>query len=242
MERGTAADTADAARRLMRGLDRAALATVREGMPYASLVLVALDHDAAPLLLLSDLAEHTRNLKREPRAALLFDGTAGLADPLTGPRLTVTGAVERRDDPRLKDRFLGRHPAAATYAGFADFHLYRLAPARAHFVAGFGRIDWIEGADLACPAPAPLIAAEPALLGEANERYGAAIGRYAAGALGGAATGWRLTGIDPEGADLRREGVVARLAFAARASDAEAARAALAALLGGAREQQAVME
>jgi heme iron utilization protein len=121
---GTPPDTpAQAARRLLRGLDRAGLATSQQGWPYASLVLAAVDHDASPLLLLSDLAEHSKNLKRDPRVSLLFDGTAGRDDPLTGPRVTVLGELAAVADPRLVARFTRRHPAAADYAGFADFHL-----------------------------------------------------------------------------------------------------------------------
>src|SRR5712692_1935229 len=113
-------------RRLVRALDRATLATSQDGWPYASLVLTAVDQDATPLLLLSDLAEHSKNLARETRASLLFDGTAGRDDPLTGARVTVLGEVRRIDDKRLLARFAARHPSAAGYAGFADFHLYQL--------------------------------------------------------------------------------------------------------------------
>jgi hypothetical protein len=113
------------ARRLMRALDRATLATSLEGWPYASLVLAAVDHDASPLLLLSDLAEHSKNIARDRRASLLFDGTAGRDDPLTGARVTVIGEIQRIEDQRLVSRFTARHPSAAGYAGFADFHLYR---------------------------------------------------------------------------------------------------------------------
>ena len=63
------------------------------GWPYASLVLVAVDHDLTPILLLSDLAEHTRAIQADGRVSLLFDGTAGLDQPLTGPRVTVVGRV-----------------------------------------------------------------------------------------------------------------------------------------------------
>src|ERR1700675_2288866 len=107
------------ARRLLRSLDRAALATTlaasHGGGPYASLVLVATAPDGAPVLLLSDLAQHSINIATEPRVALLFDGTAGLAEPLTGPRLTVLGRAERSADDRLRARFLARHPGAALY-------------------------------------------------------------------------------------------------------------------------------
>src|SRR3954454_19919374 len=89
------------ARRLIRTRGHAALATSLDGRPYVSLVAVACDHDASPVLLLSDLAQHTRNLWAEPLISLLFEATAGYADPLAGPRLTVLGRVECRDDPRL---------------------------------------------------------------------------------------------------------------------------------------------
>src|SRR5476651_1609890 len=81
-----------AVRALMRNSDRASLATIQmDGAPYASLVLLALDLDASPLLLLSDLAEHSRNIARDSRVSLLIDGTAGLDDPLTGSRASLTG-------------------------------------------------------------------------------------------------------------------------------------------------------
>jgi putative heme iron utilization protein len=80
--------------------------------------------------------------------SLLIDGTAGLKDPLTGPRVSILGRAVRADLPELKARFLARHPGAKIYAGFADFHVYRLEVTRAHFVAGFGRIHWIEAAEI----------------------------------------------------------------------------------------------
>src|SRR5262249_59822281 len=106
------------------------------------------DQAAPRLLLKSVLAGPSKNVAADPRAALLIDGTAGRVDPLTGPRVTVLGTVERTDDPRLKARFVARHPSAALYADFADFHLYRVAVTRAHLVAGFGRIHWIDAADV----------------------------------------------------------------------------------------------
>src|SRR5260221_11532585 len=87
------------ARRLLRSLDRASLATSLAaslgGGPYASLVLVATAPDGSPLLLVSDLAQHALNIATEPRVALLFDGTAGLAGPLTRPPGTGPGGARR---------------------------------------------------------------------------------------------------------------------------------------------------
>jgi putative heme iron utilization protein len=131
-------------RRLMQAQGAAALGTLMEGAPYVSLALVAFDADGAPLLLLSRLAQHTRNLLADPRCSLLFDGTAGLDDPLTGPRLTVLGVAAPCPAPQALDRYLERHPSARAYAGFTDFALWKVTIARGHSVAGFGMIRWIE--------------------------------------------------------------------------------------------------
>ncbi|HUL09966.1 MAG TPA: pyridoxamine 5'-phosphate oxidase family protein [Candidatus Acidoferrum sp.] len=217
----------EVARRLLRAADRAALATSLaaggpagvEAWPYASLVLLACDHDAAPLLLISDLAEHAKNIAADARAALLIDGTAGRVDPLTGPRVTVLGTVEKTDDLRLKARFVARHPSAALYADFADFHLYRVTVTRAHMVAGFGRIHWTDAADFTFEAGTGALAeAEDGLI----RQLGPQADRLAQLATGRRAEGWRLTGVDPEGLDLRREGAVARVEFPAPVATAEA--------------------
>jgi hypothetical protein len=196
--------------------------------------------DASPLLLLSDLAQHTKNLAAEPQISLLFEDTAGFADPLAGPRLTLLGRVERCDDGRALARFTARHPSAAAYAGFADFHLYRVEIERGHLVAGFGRINWIEAADLRFSADASALAtAEPEILDHMNRDHADAIELYATRLLGRQGTGWRMTGIDPEGIDLRRPieagGETARLDFDAPVLTPAAARRALANLAQRAR-------
>lgn len=233
------------ARRLIRTVDRATLATTlvdsrdaAQGIwPYASLVLVAADLDASPLLLISTLAEHTKNLARNARASLLFDGTQGLEDPLTGARVTVLGELRPDPNPARLRRFVARHPAAALYAGFRDFALYRLAIARAHLVAGFGRIHWIDATALIEPrdGAAWLRDAEPGILAHMNDDHAAIIDLYAQQLLGLNGGGWRLTGVDREGADLRRGGAVARLDFPSPATNLDAVRHNFAALAQSAR-------
>lgn len=232
------------ARGVMRAADRATLATLMRGdqpgagAPYASLVLVGLDHDASPLLLISTLADHTRNLAADGRVSLLFDGTAGLDEPLTGPRVSVQGSAKRTDDPRHRARFLARHPGAAMYAGFKDFAVYRVEVARAHLVAGFGRIHWIAGGDLLLDVrdSAPLAASEPAIIAHMNADHADAVQLYATRLLGRGGEGWKMTGIDPEGADLRLGGSVARLPFERPVHDSESARAELVRLVKHARQ------
>src|SRR5260221_4288450 len=228
-----------AARRLLRSLDRAVLATALVpalgGGPYASLVLAATAADGAPLLLISDLAQHTVNIAAEPGVALLLDGTAGYDEPLTGPRLTVLGHAERSADARLRARFLARHPSTARHAGFADFHLYRVAAARAHLVAGFGRIDWIEAGDLLPPSIAALAAAEDGIVVHMNEDHAEAAPLSAKGLLARPGARRPPTATDPHAPHLRRAPPVARLDFAAPVGDAQQARAALVALAQQAR-------
>jgi len=229
-------------RELIRRGDRAALATALPGgagegaWPYASLVLVAVDQDLSPILLLSDLAEHTRAIAADPRVSLLIDGTGGLAQPLTGPRVTLLGRAAKTDDERLKQRFLRRHPDAGMYAGFRDFNFYKMSLERTHLVGGFGKIRWIEGAELLAVPPLPELAAgEAGIVTHMNEDHGDAVQLYAAKLLGLPGEGWTMTGIDREGLDLRREGDVARLAFDPPLPSAAAARQTLVALVQRAR-------
>jgi putative heme iron utilization protein len=164
---------AELVRRLLRQADRAALGTalpaaVYQAWPYTSLVLMAAAKDGSPILFISDLSEHAKNIAADNRVSLLIDGTAGLKDPLTGPRVSLLGRALRADRDDLKARFLARHPGAKIYANFADFHVYRVDVTRGHFVAGFGRIHWIEAAEIIGeaygyePAPAKPAKRKPA--------------------------------------------------------------------------------
>jgi putative heme iron utilization protein len=231
------------ARRLLRAADRAALASalppgvparlpLGSGWPFASLVLLTVDHAGIPLLLISDLALHSRNIGHDGRVALLIDGAAGGADPLTGPRVAVLGEADPIDDPEAKARILRRHPSAALYAEFADFRLYRVRPAAAHYVAGFGKIHWIAGSDLLFDTArsAALAAAEADIVANINDDRGDAVTRIARHLMGRKGGGWRLAGIDPEGFDLRRKGDLARFDFRSPVGDKTEARAEFARL------------
>jgi len=225
----------------MRAHDTAALATrLPDGdWPYASLVLVAAAPDATPLLLISTLAEHTRNIAADPRVSLLFDGTQGLDSRLTGARATVLGRAERTADAGLQARFLARHPDAAMYAGFRDFAFYRVAVERVHLVAGFGRIHWVHASEvLLAPPDAALAQAEADIVAHMNADHADAVQLYAGVLLGLDGEGWRMTGCDAEGCDLRLEGRVARLDFDKRVADAEQARVELVRLVRRARQRQ----
>jgi heme iron utilization protein len=227
-------------RSLMRRAKRCALGTLEtDGAPYVSLAMVALDHDATPLLLLSDLADHTRNLKRDGRVSLLFDGTVEAQIPLAGNRATLQGTAERTTDERHRARYLARQTDAAAYADFRDFNFYRVRVERAHLVAGFGRIHWLTGTDvlLDTGGMSALAVAEPEIIAHMNGDHAEAIQLYATRLCGRVGQGWRLTGIDPEGCDLARGAETARVDFDAAVADAESARMALVRLVKQARAQ-----
>lgn len=231
-------DAATIIRRLLRTVDRASLGTLdAEGAPYVSLVMLAVDHDASPLLLLSDLADHTRNFSRDARVSLLIDGTAGMATPLAGARATLMGRIAPAEAAHHRGRYLGRHPDATGYAGFKDFRFYRVAIERAHLVAGFGRIEWVPGEAVrfTLPDDPPLVRAEPGIVAHMNEDHADAIALYAERLLGLPAGDWLMTGIDPEGCDLRGPGGAARLWFDEPVGDAQAARIELVRLVRLAR-------
>ena len=125
---------------LLRTISACALATLdrASGYPLATLTTLALDHDAVPLILISELSEHTRNLQADPRFSLLLAST-GKGDPLTHPRLTLIGRAEITLSPAAKENFISQRPKAKLYADFLDFSLWRLVPDRIHLNGGFGK-------------------------------------------------------------------------------------------------------
>jgi heme iron utilization protein len=126
----------------------ATLSASRDGWPFASIAPFALTADGEPVLLLSDLAEHTRNLRVDARASLLVQDSASADDPLAGGRVTLLGVVElveRGDLVTARTRYVERHPQAVEYLSLADFRLYVLRVRQARFIGGFGDMGWIEG-------------------------------------------------------------------------------------------------
>ena len=139
-------DNVLAARHVVRSCRKGFLGTVDEtGAPYVSLITLALDHDLSPILFISSMAQHTRNLAKDNRVSLLLDGTDGLANPQTGPRVTLTGKAETvKEGDRLAKRFIARIPGAAMYTQLTDFAVWKITPEKAHFIGGFGRALWID--------------------------------------------------------------------------------------------------
>ena len=218
-----------AARRLLRAARVGSLATSARGQPFASLVTPAVAADGTVLLLLSDLAEHTRHLRAEPRCAVLVMGSAAEANPQTAPRLTFTGVSEPDPDPALKARYLAIHPYAALYADFGDFRLWRVRPTEGRLVEGFARASHLRGADLT-PNPdavAALMDAETSIMAHCNRDHPGALARIA-----GEGGDWSIVTVDVDGCDMRSGERVVRVAWSAPAGSASDVRRELIRLAG----------
>jgi heme iron utilization protein len=206
-------------RALVRRCRSAVLATAlggkRKGWPYASLVTVACRTDGSPILLMSTLADHTRNLLEDPRASLLFEEASYLPNPQTGPRVTLTGTLHPTDDAALASRFLSRHPGAKLYAGFADFRFYVMKVDRAHYVGGFGRAKWLGAKKFLFEAKASeaLAVGETKALKRLNEKYAQSLLRLMDNAGKKSNKLWTAYGLDPEGIDLVRNNIFGRIEF-----------------------------
>lgn len=223
--------SAGEARNLLRRARTGTLATLNadDGTPYASLVNLATDVRGCPVILVSTLAWHTRNLLADPRASVMVAELPQSGDALTGPRVTVMGRFSRVSAADVSRRYLARHPAAELYAGFGDFAFWRLEPDRAHAVAGFGRIETIPANEM-FPSADEMIALEQGAVDHMNTDHPDAVQRYAEKLLGATPGGWKIAAIDPDGADLRRGEEVLRLPFAAPVQSGGALRSLLARL------------
>jgi heme iron utilization protein len=200
------------ARKLLRAARSGCLATVAKGQPFASLVTPACMPDGSLLMLLSRLSEHTRHLAADPYCSVMVSGAAVSENPQTTPRVTVTGVAELVEDPALKARYLAVHPYASLYADFGDFATWRIVPAGALLVAGFGRAFRLKGADLTpdAAAVASLLASEEGILGHCNRDHPDALA-----AIAGSAGDWRMVTADVDGFDLAQGEKVVRFAWSA---------------------------
>jgi putative heme iron utilization protein len=237
-------EAARQARSLLRGARQAVLATQRDGQPYAALVTPATAPDLSPILWLSRLSEHARQLAAEPRCALLVQGPAAGENPQTIARVTVTGLARPVPDGgivALKARWLAWHPYAEAYAGFGDFTLWRIDLQAAHLVGGFAAAARLRGSELR-PDPAAVAAvaaAEPGTLAHMNDDHGDAVENIAVRLLGRSPGGWRLQAVDVDGCALARGAERCRLDFAAPVADAASLRQAF---VDAARAARAAVE
>src|ERR1700738_5104036 len=215
-------DAAQVARSLLRRSRQGVWAPLPAGSgdPYCSLVNVASHADGLPILLISHLALHTRNILGDPRVSLMLDERAE-GDPLEGSRIMLAGRAEQAsaaDIEILRRRYLNVHPSAEVFVNFKDFSFFRIRPSGAHLVAGFGRIVDLKPEQFLTDISdaGALLKAEQGAIEHMNADHRDAMNLYATRLLGAEAADWRCTGCDPEGIDLQAGSAALRLDFPER--------------------------
>src|ERR1700761_8923440 len=193
---------------LLRRSRQGALATLMAGQgdPYCSLVNVASHPDGSPILLISRLPIHTRNLLADGRVSLMLDERVE-GDPLEGARIMLSGRAEEFTSDReiVRQRYLNAHPTAEVFVDFKDFSFFRIFPAGTHLVAGFGRILDLKPEQFLTEISdaGALLEAEQSAVEHMNADHQEALGLYATRLLGAAPADWRCSGLDPDGIDLQ---------------------------------------
>ena len=229
------------AKSLLRRSRQGALATLMPdgGDPYCSLVNVASLPEGAPILLISRLAVHTKNILADARVSLMLDERVA-GDPLEGSRIMVAGRAEELSGEAAalaRRRYLAAHPSAEAFVDFKDFAFFRIAPSGLHLVAGFGRIIDLKPAQFLTDLSdaADLLGAEEGAVAHMNEDHREAMNLYATKLLGAASADWRCTGCDAEGMDMQADGATLRLEFPERVKNGNELRKMLVRLAGEAR-------
>jgi heme iron utilization protein len=219
-------DPSGLARSLLRRSRQGALATLMAGSgdPYCSLVNLATFGDGSPILLISRLAVHTKNILADSRVSLMLDERAA-GDPLEGARIMLSGHARKAESDELemaRRRYLNAHPSAEGYAGFADFSFFRIRPSGIHLVAGFGRIVDLRPEQFLTPIDdaAALLEAEQGAVEHMNEDHRDTMNLYTTRLLGAQSADWRCTGCDPDGIDIQAGSQVLRLDFPERVTTA----------------------
>lgn len=188
------------------------------GFPYPTLLPFATDARHRPVILVSRLAEHTRNLQGDPRAGFLVAQASG-EDVLSAARMTLiglfepSGDAEKSADSALARRYVRYHPDAARYLALGDFNFWTLHVERLRYIGGFGAMGWLDGTDL--DALEPLPADEEDALIQCAETHPSR------------REGFALLGVDRHGADFRIDGQRIRHVFETPQLDTASLHAAL---------------
>lgn len=224
------------ARKLARSQHQGVLSTLSqrlEGYPFGSVAPFVLDHAGRPVILISTLAEHTKNIDVDARVSLIVQPFA--PDMQQAGRITLIGTAARLSGKETPGpRYLRYLPQAAGYFAMHDFHFYRIEPLRIRYIGGFGKIHWVEAASYLLP-DGPLAEQETDILDHMNRDHSGNLRDYCRHVHGLVTDHAEMIGIDPDGFDVRAGDRILRFDFAEPVQDAAAARRELVALAQGCR-------
>lgn len=205
------------------------------GYPFGSLVPFCLDQSGQPLILISRLAQHTQNIKANPKVALTLVETGVAGDVQQQERLTLLAQAQPVTAvAQAADCYYRYFPQACGYHDQLDFEFYQLQVIEGRFIAGFGKIHWLS--------PDQLITANPFtaeqerdIVSHMNKDHPSALAHYCELLrqtldLASGEHPVTMVGIDGEGAVLRRADRLLRLGFARKVVNPLEAREQLVAL------------
>lgn len=207
------------------------------GYPFGSVAPFVLDHSCQPVILISNIAEHTKNIALNPKVSLLVFAAGD--DLQANARLTLLGEaikIFKDEDADLRARYLRYLPQAASYFDMHDFAFYRIHIHQARYIGGFGKMSWLSDVDLFTDLPqsCPLASQETAIIEHMNADHAENLINYCRYFHKVEATNARMLGIDCDGFDVNAitgdTSTILRFDFDQQIHDAQSARAALVAM------------
>ena len=204
---------------------------MKDKFSYSTFTLTAFDYDLSPIILLSDLSEHTTNIANNHSSSLMLceerklydyfpkfnNKSFDYEDPMSRPRVTLIGKLKITKNLNHKTRFLNRHPTSNLYANFSDMNFYRLDIIGAHLIGGFASVKWFSKKDLICNDVKNFQESENSIISHMNDHHKESIDLYVKKFIRGISLSlrknWQLIGVDPDGFDLRKKDKVIRYCF-----------------------------
>ena len=217
---------------------------MKKPFSYSTFTLAAFDYDLSPILLLSDLSEHTKNIQKKNSVSLMlceekklykffpkFDNKfSSYEDPMSRPRVTLIGKLKKTKDSNDRRRFISRHPASNLYANFKDMNFYKMDVKSAHLIGGFAQVKWFTSEDILCKNVSNFKNSEEDIINHMNLSHKTSIKIYIKNLMQNEIPStqrkgdWNITGIDPDGFDLRKKKMTARYFFEREISNAKKLR------------------
>jgi len=231
------------ARQFLRSTHNGLLSTLSSkfsGYPFGSVAPFVLDHNCQPIILISTIAEHTKNIIANPKVSLLVFEAGD--DLQANARLTLIGEAQMIDksDADLRARYLRYLPQATSYFDMHDFNFYRINITQVRYIAGFGKMSWMEGREIIDTTSSELAAQESGIIEHMNADHVESMLAYCQHYHGIAAQGAQMLGMDSDGFDVNatlkdQSTQIIRFNFDQPISDATSARMALVAMSKAAR-------
>jgi len=218
--------------------------TMRNTFPYSTFTLTAFDYDLSPIILLSDLSEHTTNILEDSSASIMLCEDKKLhklfpkfnrikleyEDPMSRPRVTLIGKIKKSTNKNHKKRFLSRHPVSSLYANFKDMNIYKMNVKSAHLIGGFAHVKWFKYQELVSKKFVNFEEMETDIIKHMNSHHAESINLYVNKLMTDQLSAkdrngkWRITGVDPDGFDLRKRNLLSRFYFKKELTDAKKLR------------------